>query len=601
MSQDLRTINDALAIATSRGDQTVMLWQDATGAWLPISSSELKRRVQSLAVAFQNWGIQKGDRIALLSENRWEWALTDFAALALGAVDVPLYPTLTPEQAAYALRDSGARILVVSTRAQYDKVTGILSQTAVERILIMDSVAEALDKATPFADSMNGTGDDAAFTAMLAAVQPEDLATIIYTSGTTGESKGVMLTHGNIASNMNYSIRPFDFNESDISISFLPLSHITARHLDYVLLHRGTVLAYCPDFNHLVKAMQEVKPTAFVAVPRVYEKVRQAVEGKSFAAGGLKLKIFQWALKVGQSHRDQILHGKAPLSLTWQLANKLVYSKIREAFGGRVKHFISGGAPLGMDTAGWYADVGIRIHEGYGLTETSPVIALNNPTDHAIGTVGKPLENVECRLAADGELEVKGPSIFHGYWNKPDQDAESFTADGWFKTGDIAAFNSDGFLSITDRKKELLKTSGGKFIAPQPIEGKLKGDLLIAQAALVGDRHKFVSALLSPNFAALADWAKRQGIAADVSTTEGRTALVAEPRVKAAYKEIIDRVNATLAPYESIKRFEIVTHEWSIETGELTPSMKLKRRILVQNYADVIADFYRDEATAHRA
>jgi len=652
---ELQTINDVLALATGRGEQTVMLWQDRSGAWLPISSNELKRRVRGLAGALKLWGMQKGDRIAILSENRWEWAVTDFAALAVGAVDVPLYPTLTAEQAAYALRDSGARMIVVSTKSQLEKIASIVSQTSVERILVMDSDPQAWndgplwEKASPLADFMGGLlaqEEEAAFDAMVREAKPGDLATIIYTSGTTGESKGVMLTHGNIASNLNYSTEPFHFDETDVCISFLPLSHITARHLDYAMLMHGAVLAYCPEFGRLVKAMAEVKPTVFVAVPRVYEKVRQTVEGRTAAAGGLKEKIFKWAVGVGHRHRKATLRGRKPpgnaviiLSLIvliavfitiyiplghplgrvfsgatarvilaliigyilqWSTADKLVFSKIREAFGGRVKHFLSGGAPLGMDTAGWYADVSIRIHEGYGLTETSPVVSLNNPEAHAIGTVGKPLPNVECRLAADGELELRGPSIFPGYWNKPDQTAADFTSDGWFKTGDIASLDAAGFLSITDRKKELLKTSGGKFVAPQPIEGKLKGDLLVSQAALVGDKHKFICALISPNFAALADWAKRQGIACDVATQEGRAALVEEPRVKAAYKEIIDRVNATLAPYESIKRFNLVTHEWSLETGELTPSLKLKRRVIQQNYAADIANFYGDEATAHR-
>jgi long-chain acyl-CoA synthetase len=607
MAEKLQTLNDVLALATGRGEQTVMFWQEKSGAWLPITSNELKRRVQSLVAAFKVWGIQKGDRIAILSENRWEWAVTDFAALALGAVDVPLYPTLTAEQAAYALRDSGARVAVVSTRAQYEKVASILTkngeaQTSVERILVMDSSPEQWSKDNriwengfPFSAFMEGAaGDDAAFEAMLREAKPDDLATIIYTSGTTGESKGVMLTHANIASNLNYSTTPFNFGAGDRCISFLPLSHITARHLDYALLYRGAVLAYVPEIGRLLKAMQDVKPTVFVAVPRVYEKVRQSVEQKSAAASETKQKIFNWALKVGHGHRRKILLGKTPWGLGWKLANKLVFSKIREAFGGRVKHFIAGGAPLGMDTAGWYADVGIRIHEGYGLTETSPVIALNYPHAHRIGTVGKPLPNVECRLAPDGELEVHGPSIFRGYWQKPEQTAESFTEDGWFKTGDIGAMNAEGYLSITDRKKELIKTSNGKFIAPQPIEGNLKGDLLVGQAALVGDKQKYVSALISPNFAALAEWAKRQGIESDVATPEGRAKLVAEPRVKTTYKEIIDRVNARLAPYEVVKKHTIVPDEWSLETGELTPSLKLKRRVIQQNYAAQIDNFYGD-------
>ncbi len=361
-----------------------------------------------------------------------------------------------------------------------------------------------------------------------------------------------MLTHGNLASNINISTGLMGFGDRDSCISFLPLSHVTARHLDYAMMCYGARLAYCPKFDQLPAAMKAVKPTIFVAVPRVYEKIRQAVEGKS-AASPVKSKILSWALGRGKEHRAETLAGKTPGGLSWKLANKLVFGKIREAFGGRAKVFISGGAPLGMDTAGWFADVGIRIFEGYGLTETSPVIALNFPKAHRIGTVGKALENVQCRFAEDGELEVKGPSIFKGYWKKEKETAEAFTADGWFKTGDIGNIDADGFLSITDRKKELLKTSGGKMIAPQPIENKLKANTLVAQAALVGDKHKFACVLISPNFAALEGWAKGQGI-----TTGDHAALVKDAKVVKAYQEIVDKVNIGLAHYESMKRMSVV-------------------------------------------
>jgi long-chain acyl-CoA synthetase len=604
----LRTVIDVFALTAGRGEQTVMLCLTPGNGWQPITANELRRRVMAMAGALRAWGLRRGDRVAILAENRWEWAVTDFAVLALGAVDVPLYPTLTAEQAAYALRDSGARLAVVSTRAQYEKVESIVGQTAVERILVMDSDPEAWkdddslrSHGFPFAEFMRSAPevfDGASFANLLNEAQPEDLATIIYTSGTTGESKGVMLTHSNLASNLNFSTNSYDFNSDDVSISFLPLSHITARHLDYALLYRGCVLAYCPEFSRLVKAMQTVRPTVFVAVPRVYEKVRQTVEQRA-SDSPLKQAIMKWAQKLGYKHRMETLRGKTPHGPLWALANKLVFSKIRAAFGGRVRHFISGGAPLGMNTAGWYANVGIRIHEGYGLTETSPVVALNNPFDHCIGTVGKPLPNVECRIAEDGELEVRGPSVFQGYWQKPELNAESFTDDLWFKTGDIGVIDEQGYLSITDRKKELLKTSGGKMIAPQPIENQLKADLLVGQAALVGDKHKFASALISPNLAALQEWAKRQGIVCDASTPEGRLALVREPRVQKAYRAVVDSVNATLAPYESIKRFQVVPDEWSLETGELTPSLKLKRRVITLQYAAEIATFYVDEAASH--
>ena len=591
---DLRTVNDVLVLATGRGDRAVMLWQDAAGAWQPISSVELYDRVRALADVLRAWGVGKGDRVVIVSENRWEWPLVDFAVLAIGGVDVPLYPTLTPDHIGYMLKDSGAKAAFVSSREMYEKVMAAGERPELEHLVVMDAGefagAESLSKLLE--NAANKQQRDAGFDVMVKTVGPEDLATIIYTSGTTGEPKGVMLTHGNLASNLNYSTGPLGLGCEDVCISFLPLSHVTARHLDYALMCHGTKLAYCAKFDLLPEAMKQVRPTIFVAVPRVYEKIRQAVEGKS-AASPIKSRILKWALGVGKAHRAGTLDGKEPSGLGWKLASKLVFGKIREAFGGRATIFISGGAPLGMDTAGWFADVGIRILEGYGLTETSPVVALNYPGAYRIGTVGKALANVQCRFAADGELEVKGPSIFVGYWNKDEETREAFTEDGWFRTGDIGHIDADGFISITDRKKELLKTSGGKIIAPQPIENRLKSDVLVGQAAMVGDKHKFASVLISPNFAALEAWAKDQGI-----SVNDRMALVEDPRVMKAYQEIVNKVNQGLANFETIKRVHVVPEEWSVEDGTLTPSMKLKRRVVGQRYAREIEEIYSDEATA---
>ena len=593
---DLVTLNDVLAKTTGRGDRAVMMAQEPDGAWTPISSNDLYGRVRALADVLRGWGVGKGDRVALLSENRWEWPVTDFATLAIGAVDVPLYPTLTPEQIGYMLRDSGAKVTVVSSKELYDKVRAAGELPALEHVVVMDG--GAFEGAESFAALMESAPAkqqrDEAFDAGWKEVKAEDLATIIYTSGTTGEPKGVMLTHGNIASNVNVSTGPIGFTDKDSCISFLPLSHVTARHVDYALMCHGARLAYCPKFDQLPAAMKAVKPTVFVAVPRVYEKIRQAVEGKS-ALSPVKLKIMHWALATGKKHRAETLEGRIPASLGWKLADRLVYGKIREAFGGSAQTFISGGAPLGMDTAGWFADMGIRIFEGYGLTETSPVIALNMPGAHRIGTVGQALPGVECRFAGDGELEVKGSLVFVGYWKKEKETAEAFTADGWFKTGDIGKIDGEGYLSITDRKKELLKTSGGKFIAPQPIENKLKANVLVAQAAMVGDKHKFACVLISPNFAALEGWAKGQGIA-----TADHAALVKDAKVVKAYQEIVDKVNGGLAKFEGMKRMCVVGEEWSVEDGTLTPSMKLKRRVVEQKYAKEIGDFYADEATASK-
>ncbi len=592
----IATVNELfLRVADSQRDDA-MLWQDADGNIQKISSLEVYARVHALAKAFLNWGIKKGDRIALLSENRWEWAITDFATLAIGAVDVPIYPTLTAPQIAELLQDSEARIAVVSTRAQYDKVDQVRSTTALEHVVLMDS-SQVPPDAVLFETLLKASSESAhtrddSFDTLARSIKPEDLATLIYTSGTTGEPKGVMLSHGNLASNTSYATSEFGFGRSDSAVSYLPLSHITARALDYAMFFNEAQVAYCSQFDRLPATLKQVRPTVLVGVPRVYEKIRQGVEQKS-SASPMKEKILAWAIHAGAPHRDAIHAGRRPSSLTWKLANKLVYSKIQEAFGGRIERFISGGAPLGIDTGNWFASAGISILEGYGLTETSPVLAINTPLTHRMGSVGKPLPNVECKLASDGELLVRGPGVFQGYWQKPEATRECIDAEGWFATGDIASIDQDNFVFITDRKKELLKTSGGKLVAPQPIEGRLKTNTFVAQAALVGDRHKFISVILSPNFAALEAWAIQQGIPAQT-----RRELITDPRVIALYQEIVGKVNSTLANFETLKRFRLVAEEWTLESGELTPSMKLKRRVITEQYAGLIADLYADEATA---
>ena len=591
----IATINDLFFRIAAAGNPRAVLWQDEFGQWQPISSDCIYQRVRALARAFLNWGARKGDRIALIAENRWEWAVTDFAVLAIGAADVPIYPTLTGEQIAELITDADCRIAVVSTRQQYDKLNSVRSRTPLEHVVIMDGPAP--EEAVAFSSLIQGADElgaqrDHEFDDLARSVDPEDIATLIYTSGTTGEPKGVVLTHGNVAANQNITAVDFGFGPQDACISFLPLSHVTARALDYVMYNYGAQVAYCSQFDKLPQAMLQVRPTVIVGVPRVFEKIRQAVEQKA-SASPVRKRILAWALGVGSRHIDTVYGGHRPTSALWKLANKLVYSKVQAAFGGRVRIFVSGGAPLGIDTARWFASVGIALWEGYGLTETSPVISLNTPLHHQMGSTGVPLPNVELKFAEDGELLVRGPSVFSGYWQKPQATAECFDDEGWFKTGDIGHTDSRGFLYITDRKKELLKTSGGKMVAPQPIENKLKNSILVAQAALIGDRHKFISALISPNFPALEDWAKHHGVSAG-----SRAELVASDRVNAAYAELVREVNSTLANFETIKRFRVVAEEWTQESGELTPSMKLKRRVLNERYSTVIADLYADEATA---
>jgi long-chain acyl-CoA synthetase len=592
----ISTLNDLFCRVAAAGNPRAILWLDKFGQWQPISSDQIYQRVRVLAGAFLGWGAQKGDRIALIAENRWEWAVTDFATLAIGAVDVPIYPTLTGEQVAALVRDAGCRIAVVSTSKQFDKLNAVREQTQLQHILIMDSGAPpegaiALGDVLSGADA-HGTAHDPVFDDLVASVEPKDLATLIYTSGTTGEPKGVALTHANIAANQNYAPADFDFTPADALISFLPLSHITARALDYIMYTYGVQVAYCSQFDKLPEAMRQIQPTVFVGVPRVFEKIRQEVERRA-GLSPVKKRLLAWAVKVGAVHRDTVYDGRKPSARMWNLADRLVYSKVREAFGGRVRIFVPG-APLGIDTAEWFASVGIALWEGYGLTETSPVIALNTPLRHRMGSVGMPLSNLELKFAEDGELLVRGPSVLAGYWRKPEALDECFDAEGWFRTGDIGRLDADGFLYITDRKKELLKTSGGKMVAPQPIENKLKNSALVGQAALVGDRHKFICALLSPNFAVLEDWAKQRGIEA-----ASRAELVADSRVVALYGEIVREVNLSLANFETLKRFRVVAEEWTEANGELTPSMKLKRRVITARYAAVIDELYADEATSH--
>jgi long-chain acyl-CoA synthetase len=593
----IATLNDIFFAAVERNLDRMMLYREA-GQWLPISSRQFGQSVSRTSHALHSWGIQPGDRIAILSENRPEWPIADVASLLLKAVTVPLYTTLTPEQTAFALNDAGCRAIFLSTDKQLHKIISILPQTQIEKIVVMDSLEFNGDLA-PFADKcvsmrqVTQEGSDQLspdLESHARSTAPDDLATIVYTSGTTGTSKGAMLTHGNIASNIQCSLLGFNMQPGLVSISFLPLCHITARHVDFAMLYHGVTLAYCPFLDQLPQTLQEIRPSLFVAVPRVYEKIYAQAELK--AKDFPKRTIFNWALEVGREHKPQILAGQIPTSRSWKLANKLVFSKIREGMGGRVETFISGGAPLGRELAEWYATVGIRIHEGYGLTETSPVIALNTPLGHRIGTVGKIMPNLEVRIAEDGEILVRGPSVFKGYWNRPEETRATLD-DGWFKTGDIGDIDADGYLSVTDRKKDLIKTSGGKFIAPQPIENSLKLNPLVGVAAILGDRRKFPAVIISPNFALLEPWARDNNV-----PFMSRAELVANPQVQSLYEEIVEGVNQNLARFEKLKRVLLVPDEFTIENGAMTPTLKLRRRIIDERYRRQIDELYAQAETA---
>ena len=576
----IQTLNDIFFAIAGRDQPDCMLRRSEAG-WQPISARDFAAKVSGVVQALSSWGVSRGDRVAILSENRHEWAVADFACLLLGAVVVPIYTTLTPEQTAYILSDSGCRAIFVSSQKHLEKVLTILQSTSAEKVAVMDDVADP--HAVKMSALMQLAGDIQLDTTGR-DVQPDPLATIIYTSGTTGTPKGVMLTHGNLASNINYSLREFGFGAGMSCVSFLPLSHVTARSVDLGLLYMGVTLAHLPQIDQLPQALREVRPNILLSVPRVYEKVHSQVV--LTAAKFPKKQIYHWAAGVGRAHRDEILVGKTPRSFSWKLANKLVFSKVRAGIGGRVQCFISGGAPLGRELAEWYADIGIRIYEGYGLTETSPVIAVNTPNAHRIGSVGKPLGNVEVRIADDGEILVRGPSVFRAYWNKPQETGEAFI-DDWFKTGDIGRIDEDGFLYVTDRKKDLLKTSGGKFIAPQPIESSLKHYPWIAEAVVVGDRRKFPSVLIIPNFTAVENYARMQGLA--FSSREG---LIGIPEVRARYADIVHSVNSDLAQFERLKKFRLVSEELSSANGTLTASMKIRRRAIEEHFKSEIEEMY---------
>ncbi len=588
----MKTLNDVFYAAVERNLDRQMLFKK-TIQWIPIAGHELYRDAVGTAKSLAGWGIQKGDRVAILSENRPEWAVADFATLLLGAVDVPIYTTLTAEQTAYILRDSGARVIFLSTAEQLKKVLSIRGRTVLEKIVVMDYIG--ITEGLPMHRLMvnQPKGRDAEFDARAQAVGPDDLASIVYTSGTTGQPKGVMLTHGNLASNLE-QIDRFEWTPGEVGISFLPLSHITARHLDYTFFKRGVTIAYCPNWDLLPQTLREVRPTVLVGVPRVYEKARAFVERQSQSA--LKRPIYNWALGVGRAHKAEVLAGKQPGGLAWKVADALLFSKVRNNSGGRVRTYISGGAPLGTELAEWFASVGVVILEGYGLTETSPVIAVNTPAEHKLGSVGKPLPNLQVKIAEDGEILVKGPSVFKSYWNLPEETRNAFE-DCWFKTGDIGALDADGYLTITDRKKDLIKTSGGKFIAPQPIENALKANPLVAQAAVIGDRRKYAVVIISPDFRMLEDWARANRVA-----FAGRQQLVAEPRIRALFDGIVANVNQRLAQFETLKKVLLVPDEFSVASGELTPSMKLRRRVVEERYQAQIEALYavekKEEVTA---
>jgi long-chain acyl-CoA synthetase len=564
------------------------------GEWNSISAQEMLRRVAGLAHSLTKLGIRAGDRVAIFAPNCPEWHTVDFAIQGLSAVTVPVYFNESVERMAYILNDSGARIVATVGESQAQKINERRNELAgVEHVISARGPLDVPAGSLLYSDLITGgDAEIAEYRRTAAFATPDQLATIIYTSGTTGEPKGVMLTHANLVSNATDSCRGFDTSPLDVELSLLPLAHIYGRVVDYSYIFRGVTVAYVELIESVAQALREVHPTAMAAVPRLYEKMYANIIERGRSETGLKRRIFNWAIRKAEKSVPWRAHGQqASFALKWQwhIADALVYSKIRDGVGGKLRILSSGGAPIGAGLIEFFWSIGLPVYQGYGLTETSPVVTANNSQANKIGTVGRPIAGVEVRVAEDGEILVKGKCVMQGYYKKPEDTRDAFTPDGWFRTGDIGNLDEDGYLIITDRKKELLKTAGGKFVAPAPIENLLKTSPFIDNAIVFGDRRKFVSVLIVPNFPHIEAEARKAG---REIATPGQA--LSDAWVLELMKSEIERLTAKLAHYEQPKRFALIEKDFTYAGGELTYTLKLKRRVIEERYHDVIERIYAD-------
>ncbi len=600
---DLRegTLLELFFEAVDRAGDDPALRYHRDGEWHDLSFREVLERVRRVSAALASRGLSRGDRAALLSPNRPEWALADYGCLAAGVVDVPIYSTLTASQIAYIVNNSGARLIFLSDAEQLAKVEEVRSRCeSLEHVVVFDPPAELPDRTTSWVDflaegeSGGGEGSEERFREEALSARPDDTATILYTSGTTGDPKGVMLSQNNLHSNVRAASKILLLDASDSTLSFLPLSHVFQRMVDYLLFNRGCVIAYARSLETVSEDLKVIRPTVVVSVPRLYEKVYARVTD----ASGLKGTLVKWARGVGDRWAEAKLAGREPngwTSLQYRLAERLVFRKIQEAVGGRLRYFVSGGAPLSPEINRFFFSAGVMILEGYGLTETSPVTNVNGPADFPenfrIGTVGKPLPGTEIRIAEDGEILVRGPQVMKGYFELPEETREVMTEDGWFRTGDVGELDEDGFLRITDRKKDIIVTAGGKNVAPQPIENRLKENRFVDQPVLVGDRRKFLSLLLVPDFDNLEAWAREKGL-----PTANRRELLEEPGVQSLLEEEVFGELGDFSRVEIPKKIVLLDEEFSIEDGTLTPTQKVKRRVVDERYGEVIDALYEEAA-----
>lgn len=570
--------------------------------WREMSYADLERRVKEFAAALISWGIKKGDRVAIFAKNSPEWAIADWAHVTSGFVTVPIYDTLTGDKAAYILKDSGSKVVIVQGKEHLEKVRTVLKQLKdLKQIVIIEEMFEKSLEANEhlFEDVIKDGAAYAkkspdAWTKLRDAVKPDDVASIVYTSGTTGEPKGVILTQNNFAGNVIASLKFFPLEPGDVALSFLPLSHVFERMAGhFTMIHAGVTIAYAESIEKVPENMQEVRPHVMMSVPRLYEKIYARVQEKVRHDSFLKRFIFNKAVETGKRYA----HEKYTLKVTnpstekkFKRFDKLVYAKLRERTGGRVKFFVSGGAALSKEIEEFFNAVNLPILQGYGLTETSPVLSFNNFNAMRFGSVGKPLPDAEIKIAEDGEILAKGPMIMRGYWQKADATKEAFTADGYFRTGDIGKIDEDGFLFVTDRKKELIVMSNGKKVAPQPIENELKTKAGVGQAVLLGNQKNYISALLWPDFDALKKYAEEHNI-----KFQDQKELLTRPDIAKMFEKGVGEVNQGLSRYEQIKRYKVVSTELTPGSPELTPTLKIKRRVVDERYSPQIQELYANE------
>jgi len=611
-SKLFRTINELFLQAMEDHQKPDAFLTKTEGRYRGVPSRDVLLKVAALAQAFQEMGVGAGDRVALLSENRLEWALTDYAILGLGGVSVPLYSTLLEEDVHFILSDSGSKGIVVSTRDQLKKVLAVRpGLPGLKFVVAMDSEPGEFPDVLCWKElagraSAAGTDPVKSLEAQALRSQPDDVATIVYTSGTTGVFKGVVLTHANIASNIQACDRLFDFHPGDVSMAFLPLAHIFERMIDFYYMAQGVSIAYAESIDTLPQNLREVRPTLMAVVPRLVEKIREKVIEEVGHLPASKQRLFGWALRTGRDWFPYSLSGRsAPvgLSIKREFANKVVYSKIRSQMGGRLRLLISGAAPLSRELAEFFFSIGIPIYEGYGLTETSPVIAVNHPSAVKLGTVGQVIPGVEVRLGeetedAEGhtgrEILVRGPNVTPGYYRPDERNGEAF-ADGWFHTGDLGSLDEEGFLSITGRKKNLFKTSGGKYVSPERLENLFQGHRYVAQLVVLGNARKFVGSLIVPNFAALESYAREQGI-----DFAGREDLVKNETIHTFLQAQVDETCKHLPPHERIRQIALLPKELTIAAGELSATLKVKRPVVEERYRELIEELFSRRPPATR-